>query len=61
VLEVRQIDPMKTQAAKWADSPLAGPTRAAKLFVASTPAGAEHGTNNNFSAWVLGTLRSERS
>jgi phage FluMu protein Com len=28
-LKCDQIDPMKTQAAKWADSPLAGPTKAA--------------------------------
>jgi hypothetical protein len=28
-LKCDQVDPMKTHAAKWADSPLAGPTKAA--------------------------------
>jgi phage FluMu protein Com len=28
-LKCEQVDPMKTEAAKWADSPLAGPTKAA--------------------------------
>jgi phage FluMu protein Com len=28
-LKCDQIDPMKTHAARWADSPLAGPTKAA--------------------------------